>query len=126
MEGHASPGWPLFPGIYQTGSLQDSQPSAVSSLATDKVSLTCQDTAGDPWDSLYLCDIVVHKVLIAGGVQVLGVTERPPQFGCDGFVVYFHEFSADVVNFRNKRSVSQDANAVKEARRSVSATISED
>lgn len=90
------------------------------------MSLTCQDTAGDPRDSLYLCDIVVHKVLITRGVQVLGVTERPPQFGCDGFVVYFHDLSTDVIPFRNERSVSQDANAVKEAHRNVTATISED
>lgn len=68
-------------------------------LGFDKVSLTCQDTAGDPRDSLYLCDIVVHKVLITGGVQVFRVTERLPQFGCDRFVVYFHHLSANVVPF---------------------------
>lgn len=125
MEGHASPGWPPFPGIYQTGSLQDKQHISQACphwpLTHDQVSLTSQDPAGDPRDSLYLCDIVVHKILITGGVQGLGVTERPPQFGCDGFVVYFHDLSADVVPFRNERSVSQDANAAKKAHRSVTA-----
>ena len=73
---------------------------------------TCQDATGDAWDALDLRDVVVGEVLVAGGVEGLGVAEGPPQLGGHRVVVYLHHLGAHVVRFRQQRSVSQNTDPV--------------
>lgn len=75
-------------------------------IYTDKSSLTCQDATGDPWDTLYLCDVVVGEIFITSCIERVRITERPPQFGGDSFIVYFDDFCTDVISFRDKSSIS--------------------
>ncbi len=83
----------------------------------DEASLTCQDATGDSWDALYLCDIVVGKVFVTSGVEVLRITEGPPQFGGDGLIVYFDDFCTDIIPFRNKCSIPQETDAAKRVKK---------
>lgn len=77
---------------------------------------TCQYTAGDPWNTLNLCYVVVCEIIITSGVQVLRVTEGPPQFCRNGFIVYLDELCAYVVPFGHKGSIAQDADTEWETR----------
>lgn len=83
----------------------------VSERKVRKSLCTCQDAAGDPRDSLDVRDVVVGEVLVAGGVEGLGVAEGPPQLGGDGVVVDLHHLGAHVVRFRQQRSVSQNTDS---------------
>lgn len=79
----------------------------------DKASLTCQDATSDPWDALYFFNIVVGKVFVTSGIEILRITEGHPQFGGDSFIVYFDDLCTDVISFRKESSISQEADAVK-------------
>lgn len=94
-------------------------PSEGFVIYIDKASPTCQDAASDPRDALYLCDIVVGKVFVTSGIKGVRITEGPPQFGGDGFIVYFDDFCTDVVWFRKKSSISQEADAVKKVNKGI-------
>ena len=50
------------------------------------LSLTCKDSACDPWDAIDLGDVVVGKVVITGGIQELRVTEHTPELGSDSAI----------------------------------------
>lgn len=89
---------------------------------SDKASLTCQDATRDPWDALNLCDVVVGEVFVASGIEGVGIAEGPPQFGGDGFIVYLDDLCTDVIPFRNKSSISQEADAGKEVNKGVIVT----
>lgn len=78
---------------------------------------TCQYTTGDPWDSLNLCYVVVYEIIITSSIEELGVTEGPPQFCCDRFVVYLDELRTYVIRLRHNGSISQDADAEWETKR---------
>lgn len=93
-----------------------------SVLFTNEESLTCQDSTSDPWDALYLCDVVVAKVFITCGVEVLGITEGPPQFGGDSFIIYFNDLCTDIIPFRNECSIPQEADTGEEASKGVIVT----
>lgn len=72
---------------------------------------TCQDSAGDPRDALDLRHVVVHEVLVAGGVEEGRVAEHAPQLGGDGAVGRLHGLGAHVKRLPHQRAVAQDAHA---------------
>lgn len=92
-------------------------------IYTDKASVTCQDATSNPWDTLYLCDVVVGEVFITSCVEGLRITERPPQFCGDGFIVYFNDFSTDVVSFRDESSIPKEADPTKKVNKSIIGTF---
>lgn len=72
---------------------------------------TCQDSAGDPRDALDLRHVVVHEVLVAGGVEEGRVAEHAPQLGGDGAVGRLDGLGAHVKRLPHQRAVAQDAHA---------------
>lgn len=88
-------------------------------IYTGKPSVTCQDAATNPWDTLYLCDVVAGEVFITSCVEGIRITERSPQFCSDSFIVYFNDFSTDVVSFRDESSIPQEADATKKVNKSI-------
>lgn len=76
---------------------------------------TCQDAASDPWDPLYLCDVVVGEEFITGGIEGIRIAEGPPQFGGNGFIVYLNELCTDVISFGGKSSISKQTDTAKKS-----------
>lgn len=77
---------------------------------------TCQDSAGDPRDALDLRHVVVHEVLVAGGVEQRRVAEHSPQLSGDGAVGRLDGLGAHVKRLPHQRAVAQDAHAAEEGK----------
>lgn len=77
---------------------------------------TCQDSAGDARDALDLRHVVVHEVLVAGGVEEGRVAEHAPQLGGDGAVGRLDGLGAHVERLPHQRAVAQDAHAAEEGK----------
>jgi hypothetical protein len=50
-----------------------------SSLMKTRLVLTQEDTTGHTRDALDLCDIILYKVLIAGGAGARAIAEESPE-----------------------------------------------
>lgn len=74
--------------------------------------LTCQDSAGDPRDALNLRHVVVHEVLVAGGVEEGRVAEHAPQLGGDCSIRRLDGLGAHVERLPHQGAVAQDAHTV--------------
>lgn len=72
---------------------------------------TCQDTAGDPWNALNLCHIVVSEIIITGSIEELRVAEHPPKSGCDCAILFLNKFSTHIEALSNQSTVPQKADS---------------
>lgn len=48
---------------------------------------TWDDTAGEARNALHFCDVIFTEILVAGGIEIRGVTEQRPQLCGHGDVV---------------------------------------
>lgn len=77
-----------------------------------KVSLTSDNATGQPWDTLDNGDIVVLKIIITGGIVVLGsIAEKLPEDSVLGDVVTLHRLGTVINVVPGERAVPQHAYA---------------
>jgi len=76
--------------------------------------LTCQDATGHSRDSLDLANVVVCEVIIAGGVQELGVTEASPKLGGDRAISPLYGLGTNVKALRHKSPVPEHTHPIQD------------